>query len=65
MKVKVFVIQYTTDGKRRWYRESLSSHVAYALGRELAKLGRRPTVHRIDVPLSKLEQLLRDYDSLR
>lgn len=62
MKIKVFVIEFTQDGKRQWYRESLSSQVAYAMGRELARLGRRPTVRRVDLPEAQLEQLLIRYE---
>ena len=65
VKVKIFIVEYTLDGKRTWHQESLSSNVAYALSRELAKLGRRPTVRRIDLSIDRVEQLLRDYESRR
>jgi hypothetical protein len=64
-KVKLYVIEFTHKGRRTWYRESLNSQVAYALGRELARQGRRPTVRRLDVTIAQLEQLLRTYESLR
>lgn len=64
-KVKLYVIEFNHRGRRTWYRESLNSQVAYALGRQLARLGRRPTVRRIDITVERLEQLLRDYESLR
>ncbi len=65
MKIKVFVIEFTDKGRRIWYRESLSSQVAYAMGRELAKLGRRPTVRRIDVPEAQLQQLLIRFEFIK
>jgi hypothetical protein len=61
-KIKVFVIEYTHEGQRQRYPESLSSQVALAMGRELARLGRRPTVRRFDLPESELEQLLIRYE---
>lgn len=58
MKVRVFLVEYQ-DGKiRRLWNESLSSQVAYALGRELAKRGRKPTVRRIDLPQHQVAELL-------
>ncbi len=65
MKVKIYVIEYEQNGHRSYHRESLSSRVAYALGRELAKLGRKPTVRRFDLTVAKLEELLKLYESLR
>lgn len=61
MKIKIFVIEFVKDGQRQWYHESLPSKLAYALGRELARRGRRPTVRRIDVPPGDLDQLLARY----
>jgi hypothetical protein len=52
--VSIFVIEYQHNGERVPWDESLSSAVAMALGRELAKQGLRPVMRRLELTQAEI-----------
>lgn len=64
--IDVFLITYyLPNGERVWWKESLSSEEAFALGRQLAVDGFRPSVRRISAPPSRLLKAARRRRSYR
>jgi len=59
VKIKVFVVEYENGDRRETHPESLTQAVAFALGRELARRGRKPVVHRIDLTPGQLDDMIR------
>lgn len=49
--VRVYLIRYAchATGELIWWPESLSAKDAFRMGRQMAKQGRRPTIHRVSV----------------
>lgn len=60
--VKIFLIEYQDGTGRRLHEESLTAAIALALGRELARRGRRPLVRRLDVPQADLYAQMPRYE---
>lgn len=60
--VKIYLLEYQDGTGRRLHNESLTAAIAMALGRELAKRGRRPTIRRLDVPQAELYDQMRRYE---
>jgi hypothetical protein len=48
MKVKVYLMRYKLHGRSLVFSQSLDKETAFKLGRHYAKLGRSPTIVRID-----------------
>lgn len=48
MKVKVYLMRYKLNGKSLVFSQSLDKETAFQLGRHYAKLGRSPTIIRIE-----------------
>jgi hypothetical protein len=52
--VAIFVVEYQENGQLTPWHESLTATLAYSLGRELAKRGKRPVVRRIDLHITEV-----------
>lgn len=58
MTIKVFVISYQLlDGTKVWWHEALEAQRAFALARELAMLGHKPSVIRVKFPTRLIKKL--------
>lgn len=56
--VKMFVVRYFDDEDRLYHRESLSGNVARRTAQDLARMGFRPIVHRVDMPWDEVDRWL-------
>ena len=60
--VKIYLVEYQDGTGRRLHDESLTAQIAMALGRELARRGRRPMIRRLDIPQAELYDHMRRYE---
>ena len=57
--LKAFFVTYcVASGQRVWLKTALPAETAFALGRQLAKMGRKPIVTAVSFSIAELDRLV-------